>query len=98
MTHRDRFLVAMRYQPVGYNVLYDDWHAAWYGDPQQRFIYWSQLHPTAAQATAKGWGTDTSSVSDVIDITGGLGTFQKRGSALAWHLFDSAAGVDVGVD
>ena len=24
----------------GYNVLYGDWHAKWYGDPQQRFMWW----------------------------------------------------------
>ena len=24
----------------GYNVLYGDWSAKWYGDPQQRYIYW----------------------------------------------------------
>ena len=26
----------------GYNVLYGDYHSAWYGDVEQRFIYWDQ--------------------------------------------------------
>ena len=28
----------------GYNVLYGDWSAKWYGDPQQRIMYWTNLN------------------------------------------------------
>ena len=28
----------------GYNVLYADWHVKWYGDPQQRFIWWREYN------------------------------------------------------
>ena len=30
----------------GYNVLYGDGHAAWFGDPQQRFIWSAEFHNT----------------------------------------------------
>lgn len=36
----------------GYNVLYGDWSASWYGDPQERLIWW--LEPYYA---ATSWGS-----------------------------------------
>jgi len=36
----------------GYNVLYGDWSARWYGDPQQRFIWWPKF-----RCTNSYWGT-----------------------------------------
>jgi hypothetical protein len=32
----------------GYNVLYGDWHAAWYGDPQQKILWHTQGVANAA--------------------------------------------------
>jgi len=29
----------------GYNLLYGDWSAKWYGDPQQRFMFWPKPVP-----------------------------------------------------
>jgi len=29
----------------GYNVLYADWHVKWYGDPQQRYMWWPEFGP-----------------------------------------------------
>jgi prepilin-type N-terminal cleavage/methylation domain-containing protein len=34
----------------GYNVLYGDWHASWYGDPQERYVWWGTTN-TLADAT-----------------------------------------------
>jgi len=33
----------------GYNVLYGDWSARWYGDPQQRFIWWPEEYNACPQ-------------------------------------------------
>jgi len=90
----------------GYNVLYGDWHASWYGDPQQRIMYWP-----------KGWmwsdwrlkaqGMDGNLISEFEvwapgEMEAGLPAHWRaneyRGSTLVWHLFDVAGGVDVGVD
>jgi len=36
----------------GYNVLYGDWSAKWYGDPQQRIMWWPTLSPGVASSAA----------------------------------------------
>ena len=91
----------------GYNVLYGDWHVKWYGDPQQRFIWWPEM-PLASV------GSSYYSYSNLMCNTGrsGLGWWypadggawgwgkwrlQKSGT-YAWHMLDVDAGVDVGVD
>jgi len=82
----------------GYNVLYGDWHAKWYGDPQgtvkwtvpifgnmQEYIY-APAHASAREAASIG-----------------LGNFVSAGVAAAgvpdhvfWNMFDQSEGVDVG--
>ena len=39
----------------GYNVLYGDWHAKWYGDPQERFIWRSNLDPSDMFSTSTSY-------------------------------------------
>ena len=102
----------------GYNCLYGDWSAKWYGDPQQRLIWWpntssSPCNPAYWYAGGAGtWcitGGDANVITDYDDsptfpqvpgsfsynliANGGIG-----GVVLRWHLFDEAAGIDVGVD
>ena len=58
----------------GYNVLYGDWHAKWYGDPNERYI-WNSLISTAAANTylnyTAAYGNCTNMVSDYdwVDYT-----------------------------
>ena len=97
----------------GYNVLYGDWHVKWYGDPQQRFIWWGELE----NAT----GTANDSLLNLMCNTGGSGlgwwrmangsrwpnfgwaswadadTMTNCGAG-AWHLLDVAANIDVDAD
>jgi len=82
----------------GYNVLYGDWHAEWYGDPQQRFIWW----PMQTMAASNRWfrsGFERNIITD-FETTAGLGpvTEKNEGAILAWHIFDVSARIDVGVD
>ena len=39
----------------GYNVLYGDWSARWYGDPQQRLMYWPYWYTVANTASNTKW-------------------------------------------
>ena len=66
----------------GYDVLYADGHVAWYGDPQESFIW--RRTPDAAKyyslGLAPSWYSDASS----------------NHGFLGFHQFDEANGVDVG--
>jgi len=84
-THRD-----------GYNVLYGDHHARWYGDPQQRIAWW--------KATLTGWCPwfgyenawqalyiNTITQWNYVDGTAGTNI---PASVEVWNLFDTAEGID----
>ncbi len=86
----------------GYNVLYGDSHASWYGDPQQVFIY-SDGPATMANVndTVFAERSFTSAMAFMpnsnYDIgNNSMGPRQNLG-LLNWHLLDVAAGVDAGV-
>jgi hypothetical protein len=75
----------------GYNVLYGDWSAGWYGDPQQKLIwtpspqYWSN----DAGGTWLQGGNNILSVSDAYGemISDGIGFFHyfdRDGSVAGW--------------
>ena len=76
----------------GYNVLYGDGHAAWYGDPQKRIIWFKT---SAAAATSRNyarmdgpslryrWNEKQYGDENYLD-----------GSHLIWHNMDIANGVD----
>ena len=74
----------------GYNALHGDWSVRWYGDPDQRLIYWLSAYPYT------NTGTQSMHLTDVVqeDAT----TIRGEGAVLAWHLFDVHAGIDIGVD
>ena len=93
----------------GYNVLYGDWHAQWYGDPQQRIIYWPQntLYSYSTHSnlrfssafTGDGTGVWWYIVGPPAGRNPPLPVRYYDGateSPLLWHLYDEAGGVDAG--
>ena len=86
----------------GYNILYGDGSAKWYGDPQQKIIWHTQGQDT--RTFAGTWyvsqlrnnyyyGHDFSSSSSyTIDHY-----YQSHSSNAVWHELDEVGGVDVGV-
>jgi len=85
----------------GYNVLYSDSSASWYGDTQQKLIYWPQhVSLTGEKATMRGlsvnclgdvWYTDLPSAppGPPYDYSWDEGPVQ------IWHQFDLHHGIDV---
>jgi hypothetical protein len=92
----------------GYNVLYGDWSAKWFGDPQQRFI-WSK-ESRGSFSYSNGVGAPGKIALNVYQVHGNAGTLlapfdcsigdaRVANSAVGiWHQLDVANGVDVGVD
>jgi len=84
----------------GYNVLYGDGRAVWYGDPQERIIWHAQGYDTFSRADS-GYYTLASNYYLGVAFGSTINVNHARfaNSALAvWHDFDQAGGVDVGVD
>jgi prepilin-type N-terminal cleavage/methylation domain-containing protein/prepilin-type processing-associated H-X9-DG protein len=93
----------------GYNVLYGDGHAQWYGDPQQAFIWWgttSSSTPTGYETytpyTDRGLrslGLESNMINDITTVgrPGGEIIRRRNGVIRVWHMLDVAGGVDVGV-
>ena len=89
----------------GYNALYGDWHAKWYGDPQERYTWWSLApgyEPHSHVYYSGTYGMAFNSISDVRVVeknpaTGApyRGDSNTQGAVYAWHLLDTDAGVDV---
>jgi len=93
----------------GYNVLYGDWSVKWYGDPQQRFIWWERLYEsiysTPLRAThtlmagTQGTGLTWWYRGDGSDwVWSGVHMnthVWNKGGTYAWHLLDVNAGIDV---
>jgi prepilin-type N-terminal cleavage/methylation domain-containing protein len=86
----------------GYNVLYGDWSAKWYGDPNQRIMWWPSvgLLPGWMGTTVLGAGTNC-----VVDYYNPSDPTPYRypasgelGATAIWHRFDVDHGIDVGVD
>ena len=38
----------------GYNVLYGDWHAKWYGDPKEQYMWWPEFGNPSSGSTGPG--------------------------------------------
>ena len=78
----------------GYNVLYGDNHAAWYGDPQQRIIWWpGEGGGICARLEAAGMTEAESAVTPVYAASSPILNLGHE----VWHLFDVDGGVDVDV-
>jgi len=90
----------------GYNVLYGDWHVAWYGDPQQRIMWWPMFNiGTGAPVNGANiyyderFGIFANQMLDAAIVFRGTNRIWRgESSGRVWHLFDVAAAVDVGVD
>ena len=87
----------------GYNVLYGDYHAAWYGDPMHRISSWptdSTYPGTWTKAIVDAGGTAPEHCMGSNDgalETARTGLFTNiSASFIVWHMMDEAAGVDVG--
>lgn len=87
----------------GYNVLYGDYAVRWYGDNEQRLIWWRSARPGDtwggySNAYADNWtihGSGLSYVSNMVANTfGSAAVNEGMESGLAWQLMDMAAGVD----
>ena len=79
----------------GYNVLYGDFHVAWYGDAEQRLMYWEQ--PRKASIMSANLGVSTAYDPTLPESSDADAWYDnRRQAALAWHLLDRASGVDVG--
>jgi len=93
----------------GYNVLYGDWSAKWFGDPQRRIMW---LYPRTEgevwfQSTRLYYATTYNATLNDYYAPGGTGAAvadgdypYRRGHTFVgiWHVFDLANGIDVGVD
>jgi hypothetical protein len=92
----------------GYNVLYGDWSARWYGDPKQYFIWYPDPDPSGYLMT----GGNSDSIcrnlitrwqfvvgTDVSNLTNsGTDDFPANPAGQdAWHIFDVSNGIDVDV-
>ena len=89
----------------GYNVLYGDWSAKWYGDPQQRFIWWPNDNFRLWAPYWNKTGGNRNVICDYDNYPSNPNVSGAQycpcflgGAILRWHLFDEAAGIDVGVD
>jgi prepilin-type processing-associated H-X9-DG protein len=88
----------------GFNVLYGDGHTAWYGDPQQR-ISWTNLGPRTDGTLLSPWVSPGnwaaplcggSLAGTTVDRTLSGANGYVSGRSEVYHLFDVAAGADVG--
>jgi len=90
----------------GYNVLYGDGHAAWYGDPQQRIIWWMAKDQYTPSESNMHCGTQTwdwcvrsytdSRFNDYSWYAVPASHVRRLNNGwLVWHLMDVAGGEDV---
>ena len=88
----------------GYNVLYGDYHCAWYGDPGHRISSWPIRNLGEAYGASWSWPStrdpvpdhtmhgESGTLADTVSFSHGNLTT----SFVVWHMMDEAAGVDVG--
>jgi len=83
----------------GYNVLYGDYHCAFYSDPEQRIMYFIQGPRTDGRPSTPFdyHGTRVGSAAGCsVDLTTHGDNGYTSGRAAIWHLFDEKEGIDVG--
>jgi len=78
----------------GYNVLYGDWSAKWFGDSEQRLMWWPRSWTTNMDYI--GRATHCLQVNTLGRWTrpGGLNPRTWNSSVDVWHVFDVEAGID----
>lgn len=98
----------------GYNVLCGDGSARWYGDPEQRIMWWWPKQYTLTDAVAGSAASMVNSIcantlSDIeavagvsyagyVNSTTNAALHPAKGGVAIWHVLDAAQGIDVGVD
>ena len=97
--------VGMQAHREGYNVAYGDGHASWYGDPQQKIIWYAGTHYNWTNGNMTSGTVNyrwcTSYYTDPRFWTPSwyqvAATHCRRinGGTYIWHEFDEANGVDV---
>ena len=75
---------------TGYNVLYGDASAKWYGDEHQKILWW----PNSGYTDYGVYGVHRYSAARGLAIGGG--SDPEAHPTRIWHLFDEAHGIDVG--
>ena len=82
----------------GYNVVYGDGHAAWYGDPQRRIIWW-QIIAYDYDCANQFSGANYYKWTGITQGLSGSNHYRRLDGAWAiWHFMDMAAGVDSEAD
>ena len=89
----------------GYNTLYGDGAVHWYGDPQQRIMWWphAPINPRGAWRGAH-YGMAYNVVSDYVlpnvspEFRSPSPGSHPIGAVGVWHALDAAQGIDAGVD
>ena len=90
---------------TGYNVLYGDWHAKWYGDPKERLTWWpdTTLYPYGygyiaiyVADTGKNceWDWDQPDGTPGTARGTGTGDYDLKRGPWVWHILDIASGID----
>jgi prepilin-type processing-associated H-X9-DG protein len=81
----------------GYNVLFGDGSAAWFGDPQRRLIYWDTSTITGGYgALGMTWHWIGGGPASWPWQNTAPRIFARNGTPLAWHMIDEWRGLDVG--
>ena len=81
----------------GYNVLYGDYHCAWYGDPQHIISKWAPCDQPPGWPHAEKANHPMTSIEKNLSCSAMDHNASLSGSYAVWHFFDEAAGVDVGL-
>ena len=89
----------------GYNVLYGDSHAGWYGDPNEQIVWWpiknylgNVVDDSLANRDLRFHVVGNHLADAAITYNGVPHNIVCQGPGYVWHLFDMAAGIDVDVD
>lgn len=81
----------------GYNVLYGDLSAAWYGDPQQRIAWWTGVDGTQGSLVYCATNAGSNYPQDP-NVTGYVSQEADSKSLDVWHSLDEAHDVDAGAE
>ncbi len=76
----------------GYNVLYGDLSAAWFGDGEMRIAYWDLTGTCVASHPGGTW--NASAYCGSFGDSYHNATCRSNDSPLIWHNFDIARGID----
>ena len=79
----------------GYNVLFGDWSAKWYGDPQSRIMWgFFQSAGILDYSAGQDFGLANNCITRYT-TRDGTATTHAEASVDVWHTFDVVNGVDV---